>query len=77
MMVALTFSGWIYKRHFESSGKSADLIRTLAHVQPQIPGKIILIWNWVRTHMSQMTPAYPKQHPEILIDELPPHALQL
>jgi len=76
-VVALTLSGRIYKRHFEGSVKSEQLIRTLAHVQAQIPGKIILLWDRSRPHRSKMTKAYLQQYPEILIEELPPYAPQL
>jgi len=76
-VVALTLSGKIYKRHFEASIKSEHLLQTLAHVQGQIPGKIILIWDRSRPYRSKMTKAYLQQHPEILVEELPPYAPQL
>lgn len=75
--VALTLSGKIYKRHFEGSVKSENLIETLEHVQRQIPGKIILIWDRASIHLSKITKAYLYDHPEILIEELPAYAPQL
>jgi transposase len=75
--VALTFSGKIYKRHFEGSIKSENLIETLEHVQRQIPGKIILIWDRASIHLSKLTKAYLQDHPEILIEELPAYAPEL
>jgi arginine decarboxylase len=64
--VALTLSGKIYKRHFEGSVNSENLITTLEHVQRQIPGKIILIWDRASTHKSYETRAHLRNHPEIL-----------
>ncbi len=75
--VALTLSGKIYKRHFEGSVNSKKLIETLEHVQRQIPGKFILIWDRARTHRSQVTKTYLQNHPEILIEELPAYAPEL
>lgn len=75
--VALTLSGKIYKRHFEGSVKSADLVKTLEHVQRQMPGKIILIWDRASIHLSKITKAYLQKHPEILMEELPAYAPQL
>lgn len=75
--VALTLSGKIYKRHFEGSVKSESLIKTLEHVQRQIPGKIILIWDRASIHLSKITKTYLQKHAEILIEELPAYAPQL
>jgi transposase len=75
--VALTLSGKIYKRHFDGSVKSKNLIRTLEHVRQHLPGKIILIWDRARIHLSKATKAYLHKHPEILIEELPAYAPQL
>lgn len=75
--VALTLSGKIYKRHFEGSVNSENLITALGHVQPRIPGKIILIWDRASIHKSKETKAYLRSHPEILVEELPAYAPQL
>lgn len=75
--VALTLTGKIYKKCFEGSIKSENLIETLRHLQRQLPGKIILIWDRARTHLSQKTKTYLHEHPEIMIEELPAYAPQL
>lgn len=75
--VALTLSGKIYKRHFEGSVNSKKLIETLQHVQRQLPGKCILIWDRARIHRSKVTKAYLEEHPEILIEELPAYSPEL
>lgn len=75
--VALTLSGKIYKRHFEGSVKSENLVETLEHVQHQMPGTFILIWDRASIHLSKVTKKYLLEHPEILIEELPAYAPQL
>lgn len=75
--VALTFSGKIYKRHFEGSVNSQKLIDALAHLRRHTTGKIILIWDRARIHRSKITKTYLEQHPEILIEELPAYAPEL
>ena len=75
--VALTLSGKIYKKHFEGSVNSEDLVVALGHVQQQVPDKMILIWDRASIHKSKKTKAYLRSHPEILIEELPAYAPQL
>ncbi len=75
--VALTLSGKIYKRHFEGSMKSKELIEALEHIQRYIPRKIILIWDRASIHLSKITKAYLHRHPEILVEELPAYAPEL
>ena len=75
--VALTFSGKIYKRHFEGSVNSQKLIDALAHLRRHLAGTIILIWDRARIHRSKITKVYLEQHPEILIEELPAYAPEL
>ena len=75
--VALTLSGKIYKRHFEGSIKSENLIQALEHVQRQLPGNIILIWDRASIHLSKVTKAYLQNQPDILVEELPAYAPQL
>jgi transposase len=70
-------SGKIYKRHFEGSIKSDQIVATLQHVQRHQPGKIVLIWDRARTHKSKKTQAYLALHPEIYQEELPPYAPEL
>lgn len=75
--VALTLTGKIYKKCFEGSIKSENLIEALEHIRRQVPGKIILIWDRARIHLSKLTRAYLRKHPEIMIEELPAYAPQL
>jgi transposase len=75
--VALTLSGKLYKRHFKGSINSEQIIETLAHLQRYVPGKIILIWDRARPHLSRKTQAYVAEHPEIIVEELPAYAPEL
>lgn len=75
--VGLTWSGQIYKRQFAGSMDSQDLIKTLQHLQRYLAGRFILIWDHGRIHTSQATQAYLAQHPEILVEWLPPYAPEL
>jgi hypothetical protein len=75
--VALMMSGKIYKRHFEGSMKSDQLIVTLQHLQHHLSGKIILIWDRARTHKSKKTQAYLAAHTEFSVEELPAYAPEL
>ena len=49
----------------------------LKHVQQQIPGKFILIWDRASIHTSKKTKAYLRNQPEIFVEELPAYAPQL
>jgi len=75
--VALTLSGKIYKRHFEGSINSDHLIAALEHLQRHLLGRFILVWDRASIHKSRKTHSYLRQHPEILIEELPAYAPQL
>ena len=72
--VGLTLSGSIYKRHFNGAMDSDDVIEVLNHLQRHIPGKFILVWDRAKIHTSQKTAAYLAEHPNIIIEWLPPYA---
>lgn len=76
--VALTLSGKIYKKHFEGSVNSENLVAAVEHMRSQIQSrKIILIWDRARIHRSKVAQRYLQQHPEIILEELPAYAPQL
>jgi transposase len=75
--VALTLSGRIYKRHFNGSIKSEQIIEPLQHLQRHVPGKIILIWDRARIHISKKVRAYLSDHPEIEVELLPAYSPEL
>lgn len=75
--VALTLSGRIYKRHFNGSIKSEQIIEALQHLQRQLPGKIILIWDRARIHISKKVRTHLSDHPEIEVEFLPAYSPEL
>jgi transposase len=75
--VALTLSGRIYKRHFNGSIKSEQIIEALQHLQRHVPGKIILIWDRARIHISKKVRNYLSIHPEVDVELLPAYAPEL
>jgi transposase len=75
--VGLALSGKIYKRHFEGSMNSDQVIVALQHLQRHVPGKIILIWDRASTHVSKRTQAYLFNHPEITVERLPAYAPEI
>ena len=76
--VALTLSGKIYKKHFEGSVKSENLVMAVEHMRSKIQGRnIILIWDRARIHKSKVAQIYLQKHPEIFIEELPAYSPQL
>lgn len=53
--VALTLSGKIYKKHFEGSVNSENLVLAVEHMRSQIQDrKIILIWDRARIHKVKL-----------------------
>ena len=75
--MALTLSGRIYKRHFDGAIKSEQVIETLQHLQRHVPGKIILIWDRARIHISKKVRTYLSSHPEIDVELLPAYSPEL
>lgn len=75
--VGLTLSGKIFKRHFEGSMKSEQVIESLEHLQRHLPGRVILIWDRASIHKSGKTQAYLDAHPEIIAEPLPSYAPEL
>ena len=75
--VALTLSGRIFKMHFEGSMKSDQVIQALQHLQRQLPGPLILIWDQASIHKSKKTQTYLAAQPEIFQETLPPYAPEI
>ena len=75
--VALTLSGRIYKRHFDGAIKSEQILETLQHLQRHVPGKIILIWDRARIHISKKVRNFLSDHPEIDVELLPAYCPEL
>jgi transposase len=75
--VGLTLSGEIYKRHFAGGMKSKQLVQTLKHLHRYLPEGFILVWDRGKIHKSVETQAYLADHPDIVVEWLPPYAPDL
>ena len=75
--VGLTLSGKIYKRHFDGSIKSEGIVTTLQHLHRYLPDGFIVIWDGASIHTSNTTETYLAEHPEIIVEPLPPYAPDL
>jgi transposase len=75
--VGLTLSGKIYKRHFKGGMKSAQVIKALQHLQRHLANQFILVWDSASIHTSHETKGYLAQHPEIMVEALPPYTPDL
>ena len=75
--VGLTWSGKIYKRHFNGGMDSQDVITTLEHIRRHLPQGFILICDHAPIHTSETVLRYLFEHPEIIVEPLPKYAPEL
>ena len=75
--VGLTLSGKIYKRYFEGGMDSDDVITAIEHLRRFMPEGFILILDRAPIHTSEATVRYFWDHPEIVVEPLPPYAPEL
>jgi hypothetical protein len=75
--VGLTWSGKIYKRHFEGGMDSQDVITAVEHIRRHLPQGFILICDHAPIHTSETTLRYLFDHPEIIVEPLPKYAPDL
>jgi transposase len=75
--VGLTWSGKIYKRHFDRGMDSQDVITALDHVRRHVPQGFILICDHAPIHTSEAVLRYLFEHPEIIVEPLPKYAPEL
>lgn len=76
-IAAITLTNRVYKLHFEGSISGTQVIRFLKHLQRQVPGDILLIWDRARIHTGKLTQDYLQAHPEIHMEYLPAYAPEL
>ncbi len=50
--IGLTRSGRIDTRHFEHAIRGDDMVATLRHLQRDVPGPLMLIWDRLRAHRA-------------------------
>lgn len=75
--IGLTISGRIFKRHFERSMRGEEVIEALEHLRRHIPSPWILIWDRAPIHRRVKVAEYLNQHPEIIVEWLPPYAPEI
>ena len=76
-IAAITLTSRIYKLHFEGSISGEQVVRFLKHIQRQVKGDIILIWDRARIHTGKIAQDYLHDHPEIHVEYLPAYAPEL
>lgn len=75
--IGLTISGKIFKRHFERAMRGEEVIEALEHIRRHILGRWVLIWDRAPIHKRVAVAQYLKQHPEIIVEWLPPYAPEI
>lgn len=72
--IGMTLSGRIYKRQFDHAMDSDSVIVALKHLGRQFSRPWVLLWDRAQIHRSKKTQNYLAQHPEIIVEWLPPYA---
>tara|TARA_B100001245_G_C22562704_1_gene280717 strand:+ start:124 stop:558 length:435 start_codon:yes stop_codon:yes gene_type:complete len=76
-VVALTLTGKIYKRHFRGSIHGEEVVVALKHFRRHIGDGFILVWDRLSAHRAKLVRDYLEEHPEILVEWLPPYAPEI
>lgn len=75
--IGLTLSGRIYKRHFNRAMRGEEVIQALDHVGRHMAKLWILVWDRATIHRRKKVQDYLAQHPEIVVEWLPPYAPEI
>ena len=75
--IGLTLSGQVSKKHFSHAIHGEDTVAHLEQLQRRIDGPMIIIWDRLQAHRSQVVKAFLAEHPEFEIEWLPPYAPEL
>ena len=77
-VIGLTFSGKIYKRHFEHAIGALDILVAFRHFPRFLAGPMIILWDRLHAHRAVLVKEYITAHPDIEVEWLPPpYALDL
>ena len=77
-MVAVTPDGRLYARHFRTSVSSSTVISALCCFRRQIGAPLLVVWDRLNAHRSQVTTAFVAAHPQdYAVAYLPPYAPEL
>lgn len=77
VFICLTLSGKLYKRHFEHAIKGEDVVVGLRHLQRQVSGPLILVWDRLNAHRAKVVKQYLASEPGIQVEWLPAYAPEL
>jgi transposase len=75
----ISLGGEIFSWIYEHSIKGPDVVRFLKHLLAQLPGKILVIWDNLKAHLSQPVKAFLAQGAtkRLTLHALPPYAPEL
>jgi len=76
-VIGLTLSGRLDQRHCAQAMRGEDMVTTLRHFQPHMPGPLSSIWDRRNAHRARVVPASVEAHPESEGHWLPPEAPDL
>jgi transposase len=73
-VIGLTWSGKIYKRHFEHAIGAMDILMALRHFPRHISRPMIIIGERLNAHRAVIVQDYIAAHPNLAVEWLPPYA---
>ena len=77
-VVAVTPDGRLYARHFRTSVSSETVILALRYFRRKIGTPLLVVWDRLNAHRSQVTTAFIAAHPQdYAVAYLPAHAPEL
>jgi transposase len=77
-IAGLTWSGRIYKRHFRHTIHGEDVVAGLKHIRSRVKKPwLIVVLDRSKPHQSKCVERYIADHPDILLEWLPPYAPEL
>ena len=75
-VVGLSVAGHIFKRHFEHAVTGQDVVRALRHFLRQLAKagyvRVIVVWDRLSAHRSQVVQEFLWEHPAVSVEWLPP-----
>lgn len=77
-IAGLTLSGRIYKRHFRHTIRGEHVIQGLKHIRSHVRTPcVIVVLDRSKPHRSKCVERYVADHPDVLLEWLPPYAPEL
>jgi len=76
-LVGLTLEGKIYTKHFDHGLSGADVVVGLEHLRQCMGEALLIIWDHLPAHHSQVVQEYLRKHPKMSVEWLPSYAPEL